>query len=83
MKQFEYLNQTSTNIQRNADLYPPNPAKGIVDTKQRGLNYLGLQGWELVNFTSNGEYIFKRELPPSPEHTHERGRSGYDGGYGQ
>lgn len=80
MKRFEYLNQTSTDIRKNADLYPR--GESFPGFTAAGLTYLGLQGWELVNFTSEGKYIFKREIPQSPEHSQEhqqRTRNDYSG----
>jgi hypothetical protein len=80
MKQFEYLRLTTDGI----------TARGIFDNgKIRrndfniGLDNLGLQGWDMVNFTSEGYYMFKREIPQSPEQTQERPHNGHDDGYGR
>jgi hypothetical protein len=59
MKQFEYC---SSDVDAKHAMQEP------------GLNKLGSLGWELVSFTSDGKYIFKREIPQSPEHT----QNGYD-----
>jgi hypothetical protein len=66
MRQFEYLKVTDTDIKRFSELYPVNREKRILDLMQRGLNQLGSQGWELVNFTYDCQYVFKREIPQSP-----------------
>lgn len=84
MKKFEYLSQTNTDIRENANRYPR--GKPFPGFEAAGLNYLGLQGWELVNFTSDGKYIFKREILPAPEHAQgyqERTQNGYTDGYGR
>jgi hypothetical protein len=48
------------------------------------LNGLGNQGWELVAI-SDGRYVFKREIAPSPEYfsDHERTKNGNNDGYGR
>jgi hypothetical protein len=83
MKQFEYLNKTHKDIKELSEFYPVNREKRIFDSMQRGLNYLGLQGWNLVNFTYDGQYIFKREIPESPEQTQERPQNNRNDGYGR